>query len=78
MDEDMARIVATTGTVVSRQLTELYETLNQHLPDEMQLRLGIASVLAEVGLCIIEPAFKACPALRTEFERRLEKYGRAS
>lgn len=74
MDEDLARILVVGGTIASRELTRLYDLLRLHLPEANELRLGVASALAEVGLRVIEPAFDAYPELRIEVERQLEKY----
>ena len=75
MDEDLARILATGGTAASRELTRLYDLLARHFPDDEELRFEIASVLAEVGLKVMQPAFDAHPKLQAEFERRIDKYG---
>lgn len=75
VDEDMARILATGGAYASRELVRLHDLLLQHLPDERELRLGIASAIAEIGLNVLKPAFEAHPALEAEFDRRLKKYG---
>lgn len=71
----MARILATGGTLASRELARLHDLLLQHLPDNKELRLGIASAIAEIGLNVLKPAFEAHPALEAEFDRRMEKYG---
>ncbi len=34
MDEDIARILATGGTVASRELVRLYDLLLEHLPED--------------------------------------------
>lgn len=75
MDKDMARILANGGTVASRELMRLHDILKRHLPDDADLRKGIASALAEVGLRVMQPAFDAWPELQQEFELRLDKYG---
>lgn len=74
MDEDLARILVAGGTTASRELTRLHDLLKLHLPEDNELRLGVASALAEVGLKVIQPAFDAHPELQVEVERRLEKY----
>lgn len=75
MDKDMARILATGGTAASRELMRLHDILMHHLPEDTDLRKGIASALAEVGMRVIQPAFDAWPELEEEFELRLNKYG---
>jgi hypothetical protein len=75
MDKDMARILANGGTAASRELTRLHDILKHHLPEDIDLRNGIASALAEVGIRVIRPAFDAWPELQEEFELRLDKYG---
>lgn len=75
MDEDLARILVRGGTIASRELTRLYDLLLQHLPEDKELRFGVASALAEVGLKVIQPAFDAHPELQVELERQLRKYG---
>ncbi|MFV0625376.1 hypothetical protein ACBY01_15375 [Sphingomonas sp. ac-8] len=78
MDEDLARILATGGTVASREIARLYDLLAQHLPGDEALRLGLVSALAEIGSKVIQPAFDAHPGLQTEFEHRIEKYHAAT
>jgi phosphoribosylamine-glycine ligase len=76
MDEDMARIMATSGIAAATELTRLFAVLAEHLPEEEVLRRGVADALAEIGLKVLNPAYAACPALEAEFARRIEKYGR--
>ncbi|MCR5869860.1 MULTISPECIES: hypothetical protein [unclassified Sphingomonas] len=78
MDKDMARILANGGTAASRELVRLYDILKHHLPEDSDLRNGVASALAEIGLRVTQPAFDAWPELREEFELRLDKYGVAT
>ena len=75
MDKDLARVLATGGTAAARELERLYSILAEHLPQNENLRKGVASALAEVGLMVIRPAFDACPELEAEFQERLQKYG---
>lgn len=75
MDKDMARILANGGTAASRELVRLYDILKVHLPEDTELRHGVASALGEIGLRVTQPALDAWPELREEFELRLEKYG---
>ncbi|MGK0490439.1 MAG: hypothetical protein ACJASD_000638 [Sphingomonas echinoides] len=75
MDKDMARILANGGTAASRELVRLYDILKHNLPEDTDLRKGIAAALAEIGLLVIQPAFDAWPELQEEFELRLNKYG---
>jgi len=75
MDKDMARILANGGTAASRELARLYDILKHHMSEDVELRKGLASALAEVGLRVIQPAFDAWPDLQAEFELRLDKYG---
>lgn len=75
MDKDVARILANGGTTASRELMRLYDILRDHLPEDDDLRRGVASAIAEVGLHVIQPAFDAWPELQEEFEHRLGKYG---
>ncbi|GGY90927.1 hypothetical protein [Novosphingobium colocasiae] len=75
MDKDMARILANGGTTASRDLMRLHDIVKHHLPEDIDLRQGIASAIAEVGQHIIQPAFDAWPELQEEFELRLDKYG---
>ncbi|MGV3457886.1 hypothetical protein [Sphingomonas sp.] len=78
MDKDMARILANGGTAASRELVRLYDILKVHLPDDTELRHGVARALGEIGLRVTQPAFDAWPELREEFELRLDKYGVAT
>jgi hypothetical protein len=78
VDEDIARIMATSGTAAALELVRLPDLLAEHLPEDEALRHGVASAMAEIGLNVINPAYKAHPALEAEFERRLERYGRAT
>ncbi len=77
MDEDLARIMISAGLRAGSELTALLSILAQHLPDDEALRLRIAAVLADIGSNVLEPAFVAHPDLREEWDRRIDKYGRA-
>ena len=50
--------------------------LAHYLPDDRQLRLGIATAITQIDSSVVRPAFAAAPALEIEFEKRLERYGR--
>ena len=76
MDEDLARIIATAGMKASKELGDLIPLLNDHLPDDRELRIGVATAIAEIGLNVLNPAFERFPALKAEFDRRADKYGR--
>lgn len=76
MDEDLARIIATAGIQASSQLTDLVAFLAHYLPDDRQLRLGIATAITQIDSSVVRPAFAAAPALEIEFDKRLERYGR--
>ncbi|WP_066819412.1 hypothetical protein [Sphingomonas mali] len=78
MDEDLARILATGGSAASRELSRLHDLAREFLPENEELRYGIASALAEVGLKVMRPAFDAHPGLEAEFQRRVDKYGRTT
>jgi len=78
MDQDLARIVATAGTGASRQLGDLVALLAKHLPEDEELRLGVATAIAEIGLNVIRPAFDAHPELEAEFQRRVDRYERST
>ncbi len=78
MNKDMARIMATAGLRAGRELGELVRLLNEHEPDSKDLKLGIASVVAEIGFAVMDPAYDADPELKAEFEGRIERYGRAT
>lgn len=78
MDKDLARIMATAGLRASRELGELVRLLNEHEPDSKDLKLGIAAAIAEIGFAVMEPAYQADPALKLEFDARIERYGRAT
>lgn len=78
MDKDLARIVATTGMKASHDLGELIPLLAEFLPEAKELRQGVAAAIAEIGIGVLEPAFKAQPELRSEFDQRVAKYGRAT
>jgi hypothetical protein len=78
MDEDLARLLATGGSAASREIGRLHDLLLRHLPEDKELRLGVASALAEIGLKIMKPAFDAHPELEAEFQQRIDKYGTAT
>lgn len=78
MDADLARILATAAMRASKDLGELIPFLARHLPDDVELRRGIADVIAEIGQNILNPAFAACPELENEFDQRVQKYGRTT
>lgn len=78
MDEDLARIVATTGLRASRELGDLARLLAEYRPDDEALRAGIAAAIHEIHLATCQPAFTAYPALEAEFGARIERYGRAT
>ncbi len=75
MDKDIARILAVGGTNACRELERLYSIARHHIPEDVDVLMGIASALAEVGLYTLGPAFRAHPELKEEFEQRLAKYG---
>ncbi len=74
----MARIMATAGLRASRELGELVRLLDENEPDSKELKLGIASAIAEIGFAVMNPAYEADPALEAEFEARIQRYGRAT
>lgn len=76
MDRDLALIVANAGQQACRELTGIMPMLAKHLPDDKELRLGIAAVIHEISVSVIEPAFRAHPDLEAEFEARVKKYDR--
>lgn len=78
MDKDLARIIATAGLQAMRELEGIYSIVSHHPPENEQLKHGIASAIAEVGLTILRPAFDAAPELESEFDARIERYGRAT
>jgi hypothetical protein len=43
---------------------------------DKDLRKGVATALAEVGLNVLQPAFRAFPELEVEMERKVIRYGR--
>jgi hypothetical protein len=76
MDKDMARILATSGAWATRELGNLVPMLAAYLPEDKELREGIATAIYEIQSNVIQPAFIAFPELETEFEERIRKYGR--
>lgn len=78
MDRDLARIVATAAMRASKELGDLVPMISEHYPDCMELRLGIASAVAEIGLKALEPALDADPELKEEFGDRIRRLGRAT
>lgn len=78
MNEDIARIIATTGLRASRELGDLVYFLAEHLPADKQLRLDVAGAIAEISSATLQPAFDAFPQLKVEFDARIDRYGRAT
>ena len=78
MDRDLARILATSGMRASRELGELVPLISEHFPECVELKLGIAAAVAEIGLKVVQPALEADPALEREFEDRMRKLGRTT
>lgn len=78
MDRDLARILANAGMRASRELGDLVPMIVEHYPNSAELRLGIASAIAEIGLKVLQPAFDADPELEIEFDDRIHKLGRAT
>lgn len=78
MDEDRARIIAIAGLRAGRELVDLISLLAEHLPDDKALRLKIAGAIHEIHAATCDPAFDAHPALRAEFDARIQRYGRAT
>jgi hypothetical protein len=62
----------------SRELGDLVPMIAEHYPDSTEVRLGLASAIAEIGLKVLQPAFAADPELEREFDMRVRKLGRAT
>lgn len=77
MDKDLARLVIAAAYRAASELGDLVPLLNDHAPDE-DLRLGLATAVAEINFQILRPVFRAHPDLEAELDARIEKYGRAS
>jgi len=78
MDEDLARIMATASFRASKELTEIVLILKEYLPEDRELRVGVASAIAEIGMKVMQPAFDAHPQLEAEFKARMDRYGRST
>jgi hypothetical protein len=78
VDKDLARILATAGMRASKDLGDLVPLVAEFLPENSELRIGIAKVISEIGSKVLDPAFGAHPELRLEFEERVKKYGRTT
>lgn len=80
MDEELARIIATAAMRSSSGLGELLHILEDHCSFEEyeELRSGIASATAEIGIKVLNPVFKRHPHIEEEFARNVAKYGRTS
>ena len=78
MDRDLARILATAGMRASREIADLMPMLAEHYPESTELRSGMASAVAEIGLRLLKPAFEAYPELEAEFDERVRRLGRAT
>ncbi|SEJ17140.1 hypothetical protein SAMN05428950_1011347 [Sphingomonas sp. OV641] len=77
MDRDLARIVIGSAFRASRELTELVPLLKEHDDQSEDLRLGLASAIAEIGQAVLNPLFEAFPDMEAETDNLIERYGRA-
>lgn len=79
MDDELARIVASTASRVRAELGSLAPLLKAHChEDEYKILAGgIASAVAEIGLGVIDKIFAMNQKIETEFQVRSDKFDRS-
>lgn len=78
MDIDIARHVLRAAFRSARELQDLLPLLKATMPAEEYdvLARGIASAIAEIGLEVTNRALAAHPALETEVETEVQRFGK--
>jgi hypothetical protein len=79
MDKDLALLILSSCTHTTRQLSELSPMVKALASPEDydHLKLAIGSAIHEIQSAIMDYVEARCPEIRTDVERRMERYHRA-